>query len=227
MKRETFLTPLEVKFAADSEAMTFSGYGARFGNVDAYGDVIVPGAFSKTLSESRKSGAWPAMLSQHGGFTSEDNTPIGVWTELKEDDKGLWVEGKLAPTPRGQEIYTLMKMSPRPAIDGMSIGYRATEWVMRSKPDEPRRTLKAVDLVEVSLVTFPANGKARVTSVKSADQIKTIREFEDFLRDEGGYSNAAAKAIAAGGFKAAEPRDEDDASAIAALLRRNTQLLSR
>lgn len=226
MKRETFLTPLEVKFDAGAgESMSFSGYGARFGNVDSYGDVIAPGAFTKTLQEARKSGTWPAMLSQHGGFTSEDNTPIGVWTELKEDDNGLWVEGKLAPTPRGQEIYTLMKMSPRPAIDGMSIGYRATEWTMRSKPDEPRRTLKAVDLVEVSLVTFPANGKARVSSVKSADEIKTIREFEDFLRDVGGYSHAAAKAIAAGGFKASNPRDEDDADAIAAILRRNIALL--
>jgi HK97 family phage prohead protease len=168
------------------------------------------------------------MLLQHGSFLGgDDNMPVGVWTEMREDSKGLYVEGRLAPTTRGKDAYTLLKMSPRPAINGMSIGYRPVEWSMRAKPEDPRRTLKAVELLEVSLVTFPANGKARVEAVKSADQIKTIREFEDFLRDVGGYSNAAAKAIAAGGFKAAEPRDEDDASAIAALLRRNTQLLSR
>lgn len=228
MKRETFLTPLEVKFDSGSEAMSFSGYGARFGNVDSYGDVIAPGAFEKTLKDARSSGNWPAMLLQHGSFLGgDDNMPVGVWTEMREDSKGLYVEGQLAPTARGKDAYTLLKMSPRPAINGMSIGYRPVEWSMRAKPEDPRRTLKAVELLEVSLVTFPANGKARVEAVKSADDIKTIREFEDFLRDVGGFSNAAAKAIAAGGFKAAEPRDEDDASAIAALLRRNTQLLSR
>lgn len=228
MKRETFLTPLEVKFDSGSEAMSFSGYGARFGNVDSYGDVIAPGAFEKTLKDARSSGNWPAMLLQHGSFLGgDDNMPVGVWTEMREDSKGLYVEGQLAPTARGKDAYTLLKMSPRPAINGMSIGYRPVEWSMRAKPEDPRRTLKAVELLEVSLVTFPANGKARVESVKSADEIKTIREFEDFLRDVGGFSHAAAKAIAAGGFKAADPRDEDDASAIAALLRRNTQLLSR
>src|SRR5690606_865246 len=120
----------------------------------------------------------------------------------------LWVEGQLADTQRGRDAYALLKMSPRPAINGMSIGFRATEWTMRSKPEEPRRTLKSVDLLEVSLVTFPANGKARVESVKGAEDIKTIRDFEDFLRDAGGFSNAQAKAIASHGFKGSDPRDE-------------------
>lgn len=73
-------------------------------------------------------------------------------------------------------------------------------------------------------MTFPANGKARVGAVKAAD-IKTIREFEDFLRDSGGFSHSAAKAIASGGFKAADPRDEDGAD-LAELLRRNIATLS-
>lgn len=226
MKRESFFTPLELKFDPGGEAMTFAGYGAYFNNVDSYGDVIAPGAFTKTLREARSSGNWPAMLLQHGSFLGgDDNMPVGVWTEMREDEKGLWVEGRLADTQRGRDAYALLKMSPRPAINGMSIGFRATEWTMRSKPEEPRRTLKAVDLMEVSLVTFPANGKARVESVKSADDIKTIREFEEFLRDVGGFSHAAAKSIAAGGFKAADPRDEDDAGAIAAMLRRNIETI--
>lgn len=227
MKRETFLTPLEVKFAGDGETMSFSGYGARFGNVDAYGDVIAPGAFEKTLKDARSSGNWPAMLLQHGSFLGgDDNMPVGVWTEMREDSKGLYVEGQLAPTTRGKDAYTLLKMSPRPAINGMSIGYRPVEWSMRSKPEDPRRTLKAVELLEVSLVTFPANGKARVEAVKSADDIKTIREFEEFLRDVGGFSNAAAKAIAAGGFKA-NPRDEDANTAAIEIVRRNLAILTR
>lgn len=219
----------DVKLAQDSADMTFSGYGAVFGNVDSYGDVIAPGAFADTLAESQKSGDFPAMLLQHGGGflgSAADQTPVGIWTSLAEDGHGLKVEGKLAPTPRGQEMYQLLKMTPRPAITGLSIGYSPTEWSTRSKPEEPRRTLKKVKLFEVSLVTFPANGKARVGSVKGAADIKTIREFEDFLRDAGGFSRAAAARIAAGGFKGSDPRDEDDAD-LATLLRRNLDILTR
>ena len=87
--------------------MTFSGYGAVFGNMDAYGDVIANGAFTKTIADFKTSGVWPAMLSQHGGWdmSAESLTPIGVWTEMREDEHGLYVEGRLADTPRGREMY--------------------------------------------------------------------------------------------------------------------------
>jgi hypothetical protein len=90
-----------------------------------------------------------------------------------------------------------MKMTPRPAIDGLSIGYIAKDYAMGAKSDEPRRTLKKVDLVEVSLVTFPANGKARVSSVKS-DFSET-----EFLRivQQAGFTLAEAQAVASRGFK--------------------------
>lgn len=222
---EHFIQPAEFKFDGGS-TMAFKGYGARFNNVDFYGDVIAPGAFAKTLRDAEKSGNWPAMLLQHGSMLGgDDNMPVGVWTEMREDDKGLYVEGQLADTQRGRDTYALLKMQPRPAINGMSIGYRAVEWTMRTKPEEPRRTLKAVDLIEVSLVTSPANPKARVTGVKAAEQIKTIREFEDFLRDVGGFSHAASKAIAAGGFKASDPRDEDGAGEMAERIRRTIAIL--
>jgi HK97 family phage prohead protease len=208
----------EVKLAGDGEAMSFTGYGAVFGNIDSYGDVIQPGAFADTLAASKQSNQWPAMLLQHGGYMggAEDMTPIGIWTEMAEDGHGLKITGKLAETERGREAYALLKMTPRPAITGLSIGFIPKEWSMRSKPEEPRRTLKKVDLLEVSLVTFPANDKARVSDVKG--RFKSIREFESFLRDEGGYSHAAARAIAERGFKShAEPRDEDESAVIAAL----------
>lgn len=227
MKRDHFLTPLEFKFADDGAAVgTFEGYGAVFGNVDSYGDVIQKGAFKDTLKEWKKQKKLPPMLVQHGGWmiTDMDALPIGKWEEMDEDDTGLRVKGRLInlDTERGKTIHGAMREG---ALDGMSIGYRAKEFALGTKPDEPRRTLKKVDLVELSVVTFPANGKARVDAVKSADDIKTIREFEDFLRDVGGFSNAAAKAIAAGGFKATDPRDEDGAD-IAALLRRNIARLN-
>ena len=188
----------ELKFSG-GDSMSFEGYGAVFGNVDAYGDVIEPGAFANYLA-GVKNGAnqWPAMLLQHGGYgmTAEDMTPIGVWTQLAEDGKGLLVAGKLANTPRGQEIYALMKMEPRPAIDGLSIGYIPKEFEMRSKPEDPRRRLKRIDLVEISPVTFPANGKARVADVKSIEDLSSMREIEEYLSTQGLSKTQAVALIA-------------------------------
>ena len=193
----------ELKFAADegAQAMSFTGYGAVFGNVDSYGDVIEAGAFSKFLADVKAGNQpWPAMLSQHGGWqmSAEDMTPIGVWTDFAEDGHGLKVTGQLADTPRGLEMYKLMKMSPRPAIDGMSIGYIAKEWEPRSKPEDPKRKLKRIDLIEVSMVTRPANGKARVESVKND---WTERDFERLLTRDAGLSRSEALVVINQGFK--------------------------
>ena len=221
---------LELKFddTAGVDTMTFTGYGAMFGNVDAYGDVISPGAFADTLASARKSGLWPAMLSQHGGWGmgADDLTPVGVWTDLAEDGRGLKVSGKLADTPRGNELHKLMKMSPRPAINGLSIGYIAKEWTARSKPDEPRRTLKKVDLMEISLVTFPANGKARVQSVKAIEELQKLSDVESFLRDSGGLSRSEAVALVSR-IKSLGQGDPDGGGVdeLAALVKRNTEIL--
>lgn len=192
----------EIKFA-DGEAgvMEFSGYGAVFGNVDSYGDVIAPGAFADSLAEARKTGRWPAMLSQHGamGLTSEDLTPIGVWTDMAEDGKGLKMTGVLADTQRGIEMYKLMKMKPRSAIDGLSIGYITKAFTPRTRPEEPRRTLTKLHLKETSPVTFPANDLARVFDVKSEDF--TERMFERALREQLGLSRSEAEAVNRHGFK--------------------------
>lgn len=217
---------VELKFAGgDEKEMLFEGYGAVFGNVDSYGDVIAKGAFTKTIREAKSSGDWPAMMLQHGGWgiTAEDLTPIGVWTDLEEDDTGLFVKGKLAPTARGLEVYTLMKMQPRPAITGLSIGYVPVAWRMRSNPEEPRRTLTEVKLREISPVTFPANQRARMTSAKGQ---AGIRLAERALRDVG-FSQSEAKAIVAKGFSATAPqRDAAGLGELAALIERNTTFLS-
>lgn len=216
----------EWKFAGDEKAMTFSGYGAVFGNVDSYGDVLAAGCFAESLREAKGSGIWPAMLLQHGGGmfggTAEDMTPIGIWTSMEEDSHGLKVEGKLADIARGRDLYTLMKMQPRSAINGLSIGYSPIEWQSRTKPEEPRRTLKKVKLWEVSPVTFPANPKARVSDVKTA----APSEFEKILRDAG-LSRTEAKAFMAEGFGGLKRlRDAGgEADELAALIRRNTTTL--
>lgn len=210
--------------------MRFSGYGAVFGNVDSYGDVIDPGAFANTLAEAQKTGQFASMLMQHGGWGmgAEDMTPIGVWDKLAEDGSGLFSEGVLAPTQRGTEAHILLKMKPRPAITGLSIGYVAKKFTLRSKADEPRRRLHEVDLHEISLVTFPANGKARVTSVKSAAGAFSERDFEQFMQDAG-LSRKEARVVMSHGFrhlKAMQDAGSDELDELAAAIKRNTALLT-
>lgn len=207
----------EVSAGGDEKEMRFSGYGAVFGNVDSYGDVIEQGAFSKTLAEAEKSGRWPSMLAQHGGWgiSSTDMTPIGVWDSLTENGTGLKASGILAATPRGIEIYTLMKMQPRPAIDGLSIGYIPKKFTIGTKQGEPRRLLHEVDLIEISPVTFPANGKARVTSVKSGDF--TERDFERWLMQDAGLSRSEARVVINQGFKSLISMQDAGSSELAVL----------
>lgn len=184
----------ELKFTnTETEVMTFTGYGAVFNNIDAYGDVIKEGAFTESLINSQAAKQMPVMLLQHGGPTAEDMTPIGIWADMSEDSHGLRVKGKLADTNRGREAYELLKMG---AFNGLSIGYTVKEHTNRTKPDEPRRTLKSINLLEVSLVTFPANGKARVHDVKSIDDMDSIADIEVSLRDAG-YSRKEAKKLVA------------------------------
>lgn len=226
---------LEVKFASGDgvAAKRFSGHGAVFNNVDSYGDVIMPGAFSSWLADV-KSGKqpWPSMLSQHGGWgvTADDMTPVGVWAELSEDGEGLKVDGQLADTQRANDLHTLMKMKPRPAIDGMSIGYIPKEWEARTKPDDPRRKLKRIDVMEISLVTFPANRKARVADVKASNL--TERELERWLMQDAGLSRSEARIVMNQGFKAliatqdaGEEVKQDEMNQLAESIRRRTGAL--
>lgn len=198
----------EFKFAQDGEAMTIAGYGAVFGNVDSYGDVILPGAFSKSLAAHKEAGTMPQMLLEHGSSP----LPIGVWKSMSEDGHGLKVEGEFLTTSLGIDSWKAAKAG---AIDGLSIGYRPTEFEMRAKPDDPRRKLKSVELVEVSLVGRPANAKARVSQIKSAEEIITIRELEDALRDAG-YSKSDALAICSRFEAKANRRDSGADEAIVA-----------
>jgi len=151
---------------------TFEGYGSIFGNVDSYGDIVVKGAFEKTLKERKN----VKLLWQH-----DTREPIGVFTEMFEDTTGLVVKGQIAmDVQKGKEAYALLKMG---AIDGLSIGYKT----IRSKIDKKSnsRLLTELKLFEVSVVTFPANEVSTVTAVKSemdaltsADEIAVL----DFVK---------------------------------------------
>jgi hypothetical protein len=178
----------EIKNQRDEEGV-FSGYGSTFGNVDSYGDTVAPGAFAKTISDAKNGNApWPAMLSQHGG---NDPTPVGIWTGMDEDEHGLKLKGKLAiNNKRGANIYALLKMKPRPALNGLSIGYRvrdAENHRSGSGPNGAKRTLKQIDLVECSIVTFPADQFARVASVKQwveTDPVDEAAQWKNLAANE-------------------------------------------
>lgn len=206
MQLEHVSLPFEIKRAPASETdMTFSGYASVFNVIDAHGDMIMPGAFTESIASAKKTGRWPAMLMQHGGWgvLADDLNPIGIWTDLQEDEIGLATAGKLIDTARGLDAYKLMKSQPRPAIDGLSIGFMVKDIDRNHKPsaEGPRRKITKIDLVEISPVTFPANQLAQIQSVKAAGLVKNPREFEQALCDALPLSRRQAKALMAGGFK--------------------------
>ncbi|MCD1591804.1 HK97 family phage prohead protease [Qipengyuania citrea] len=187
------LESIECKLSSVDEAdgkMTFTGYGAVFGNVDSYGDVIANGAFAKSIKKHTKDGSAPLMFLNHDAFGS---LPIGKWTGIEEDETGLKLTGELLDTTMGIDTYKALKAG---AITGLSIGFRPTKWRMGQKSGEPRRTLEEVELVEVSVVSVPANDKARVSDVKSfAEHDMTTRDLENLLR-ECGLTKSQATTVA-------------------------------
>lgn len=192
-----------IEFKADGDTPgQFSGYGSVFDVVDSYGDVIVRGAFKDSLKEWKTKGRTPPMLLQHGGGffggTAQDGVPIGKWESMTEDAHGLAVTGRLIAldSERGKQVYSAMKEG---ALDGLSIGFRTKEFSLGTKPGEPARTLKKIDLVELSVVTMPANDDARVDGVKGMEMSE--RDFERWLREAGGFTREQAKTIIAKGFR--------------------------
>lgn len=179
---------LEVKSVGDDGS--FTGYGSVFGNVDSYNEVVAPGAFGKSLAAIAAKGRPVPVLWQH-----QSGQPIGVYESLSEDSHGLLVKGRLLKDDVKQagEAWALMKAG---AVSGLSIGYYVTDDAVDSKTRI--RTLKSLDLVEVSLVTFPANDDARVDAIKSKlahGGLPTLNEFEQLLR-EAGFSKSQAAVIA-------------------------------
>lgn len=169
----------------DKDYGTFEGYGSVFGNKDLGNDVIERGAFLKSLKRRKPQNV--KLLYQH-----KSDMPIGVFDEIKEDDHGLVVKGRLAlKTQAGAEAYELLKMG---ALDGLSIGFRVNPKEVSYDKRGNKRIIKEVDLMEVSLVTFPMNPQATVRSVKGEEI--SIREWENGMRDAFSLSRSEAKMAA-------------------------------
>jgi HK97 family phage prohead protease len=217
MKLEHMRCGLELKFTGSDDGArvgTFKGYGAVFNNVDQGGDIIAPGAFKATLKEWRGRGKRPKMLLQHGGFfgPAEDGIPIGKYTEMEEDEKGLYLEGELfaLDTQKGKYIYEGVKSGE---LDGLSIGYEVVDVTLGRKPEEPRRTLKKLNLFEVSIVTFPMNRKATVESAKAIEHLQNLADAETYLRDACGFSRQQAVAFVSR-VKRLRPSDSETAKVV-------------
>ncbi len=174
---------LEHKFCRFDEELAvkdgcvIEGYASLFGDPDRGGDIVAPGAYKASLERMRAEGRQVKMLWQH-----DPAQPIGVWDEVREDGRGLYVKGRLLEqVARAREAAALIAAR---AIDGLSIGYRT---VKAAKNDKGQRLLRELELWEVSLVTFPMLPSARVGAKGESPAEETLRElaaaFEDARRE--------------------------------------------
>ena len=168
----------EVK--AVDEKGRISGLGAAFGNVDLGLDKILPGAFTESLKRIKAKGI--PMLWQH--FADK---VIGLWDTLTEVKQGLAVQGQInMDVQQGIEARSLAQQG---ALRGLSIGYIPKIFHF----EDDVRVLEVVDVMEVSLATFPMNTRARVVGVKN----DTPRNLERLIREELGLSKRVSKHAAA------------------------------
>lgn len=205
------LSNCDIKFAAAEGA--FSGYGSVFGNVDSKNDIIMPGAYAEVLKDADR---LPVYVN-HGWLNNA--LPVGHWSGLKEDDRGLFGDANLVmQMPSAIDAYWGMKSG---LVTGLSVAILPDAKSTERRADGVRVIHRIKALKEISIVTDPANEAARVTDIKTSDeveQLETIRDFERFLRDAGGLTKGATEALVARAkiiFGRGEPdRQEIDAKAI-------------
>lgn len=183
MKRKFIDRPFEVKATKDDGS--FTGYGSVFGELDSYRDIVMKGAFANTLKDHAAKNRHVPMLWQH-----DTRNPIGIYTSIKEDDYGLLVEGQCnMAVQQGKECHALMAQG---ALTGLSIGYNAVkdDW----DSEGIVRKLIEVKLWEISPVTFPAGDSSRVSAVKTLEDLDSLSDLEDYLR-EADFSKSEASAF--------------------------------
>jgi HK97 family phage prohead protease len=206
MEYKTFEFQEFKAMAADEKLAQFSGYAATFGNVDLSGDRIIPGAFAKSIVQ-RKGDI--DVFWGHPDPIFGSGEPIGSTSFIAEDHKGLLLTVDLVTsTSRSHDAHEWIKFKmKRDSKPGLSIGFQTKDWEM----DRDVRVLKEIDLHEASMVNFPANPRARIEEVKSAqlnaleeilrragffDSGNTVRNLEQILRDVGLSKPEAKHAIA-------------------------------
>lgn len=147
-----------LEFKALGGERTFSCYGNVKGNIDHALDRVVDGAYRDSIAAHKAAGTMPKFFWMHNPW----DTPVGVWTAMEEDSKGLYLEGKFSNTPKGNELYELYKDN---ALDSFSIGYRVNDEKWNSSLG--CNDLIKVDIREISAVTFACNEESRLVEIKS------------------------------------------------------------
>lgn len=180
IRKALSLNDCRLKFAGDGKKGRFEGYASKFNGDDSYGDTILPGAYADTLARH----ATPKMFINHRSY----ELPTGKWLTLAEDSEGLIVEGELTIGMRQADDLALAMQHG--TVDGMSIGFMLSRDDYDWKDGMSGRIIKCVtQLVEISVVTFPADDAARTSDLKSAlDSLATIADFEGFLRESGHFT---------------------------------------
>lgn len=180
-----------IKMSQD-EPYTFEGYASVFNGNDSHEDTILKGAFAQTLANQ------PTPI----GFFNHDHwgVPICKWLDLREDEKGLFVKGRLTKGIQKADEIRLAMMAE--TIDGLSIGFTSLQAGVdyEAKQGGGRIIKNIPNMPEISIVGFPSDGDARITldSVKSSlETVNTLSEFESLLRDSAGLSKKAATAFVA------------------------------
>jgi len=194
--------PLEVR-SFDGGSGEFNGYASVFNKIDSHGTAISNGAFHNSLEKWKKNKRFPPLLWQH-----QTDEPVGIFLDIKEDQYGLKVSGQLLinDDPLAKRAYAHLKAG---SINGLSIGFITLDQEYKSSLDI--EVIREVDLLEISLVTFPSNELATVTDIRtclSQGQQPKPKELERVLRDVG-FSRSQAKAFMANGYKGFSQRDAD------------------
>lgn len=169
--------------SADEKTGEFSGYASVFGNVDDGGDIVEKGAFAKTIVEDFSR---IKILSQH----DQCELPIGKPLELREDEKGLFIRGKISDTQKGRDIQTLLKDG---VLNELSIGYDVVDYSIDESTNI--RHLKQIKLWEVSIVTWAMNDQAMIDDVKSIDAVRSMAEELKAEAKSGKMSRARLNAL--------------------------------
>lgn len=206
--KDLLLADAQLKFSGSRSVMAFEGYASVFGGVDSYGDTIVKGAYANTLKDRKR----PVIML----YGHNPGRPIGKWTDLEEDEKGLLVKGEL--TPGNTDAENAYASAKHGALSGLSIGFRTVE----SEETDQGRLLKQIELFEISLVSMPADADANITSIKSSiESAQSLKELGRILRDaEVPLSRAGVDALFSR-IKSLSPSDPEE---VANLKREISQL---
>lgn len=213
MKNKKFLEVGLSGFKMDNDSGTFTCYGNVKGNIDHARDCTLDGAYQKSIERHMKNGTMPKMFWMHNPY----DLPVGKWLEMREDEKGLFLKGKLSDTAMGRDIETLMKEG---ALDSFSIGYIEVE--SKWNTEKQCNDLIELDIKEISIVNFACNEESLLQDIKSRVEdggVVTKADLREILKSTGLLSKRQIEKVTADYNPVS---DDDELSSIKSLLEQSS-----